>query len=251
MRTAASKILYQLYTNIDTPIVLLLLRQRTRPASTRSPIQIVLEPVKTIANVVIDVAFPTFARLRSDRARADRAVHQVHAAQPDRGAAVRVLIAAGQSPSSCACSGSARHGEWWTPHDVELCVDAARILCVVGFFRALGYLGPPLLDGIGRPELTLRYMIVATIAVPGSFVLGAKVLGDRTSASCRSRSRGRSAIRSRSRCSAYLVIHTIELPVREYFARIVGHRRELRDRLRRRLWVDRPAPADCRRLGCA
>src|SRR5258706_1379319 len=29
--------------------------------------QIVLEPVKSIANVVIDVAFPTFAKLRDDR----------------------------------------------------------------------------------------------------------------------------------------------------------------------------------------
>ena len=44
-------------------------------------------------------------------------------------------------------------------------------------FRALGFLGPPLLDGIGRPELTLRYMVIATIAVPASFCIGAKLLG--------------------------------------------------------------------------
>jgi hypothetical protein len=47
----------------------------------------------------------------------------------------------------------------------------------MGFFRALGYLGPPLLDGVGKPNLTLRYMVIATIAVPGAFVVGAKLLG--------------------------------------------------------------------------
>jgi hypothetical protein len=36
-----------------------------------------------------------------------------------------------------------------------------------------------LLDGIGHPERTLRYMIVAAIAVPGMFLLGATILGDR------------------------------------------------------------------------
>ncbi len=67
--------------------------------------------------------------------------------------------------------------EIWTSDKVSLCVDATRILCVMGFFRALGLLGPPLLDGIGRPELTLRYMVIASIAVPSSFWLGAKLLG--------------------------------------------------------------------------
>src|SRR5262249_4942857 len=53
------------------------------------------------------------------------------------------------------------------------------ILCVVGLLRALGFIGPPLLDGIGRPELTLRYITVATVVVPGCFVLGAVLLGGR------------------------------------------------------------------------
>jgi len=50
---------------------------------------------------------------------------------------------------------------------------------VMALFRALGLLGPPLLDGIGKPEYTLRYMLVATIAVPISFWIGAVLLGDR------------------------------------------------------------------------
>jgi hypothetical protein len=43
--------------------------------------------------------------------------------------------------------------------------------------RALGFLGPPLLDGIGHPERTLRYMVIAAVTVPLMFVAGANVLG--------------------------------------------------------------------------
>jgi O-antigen/teichoic acid export membrane protein len=70
------------------------------------------------------------------------------------------------------------HGKW-TASDLAACGEAARLLCLVGTLRALGFVGPPLLDGIGRPELTLRYMMVAAIAVPGSFVLSAELLGAR------------------------------------------------------------------------
>ena len=48
--------------------------------------------------------------------------------------------------------------------------------------RAIGFLGPPLLDGIGRPGLTLKYMIAAAVITPASFVVGAWLLGDRMGA---------------------------------------------------------------------
>jgi Na+-driven multidrug efflux pump len=85
----------------------------------------------------------------------------------------------------------------------------------MGFFRALGYLGPPLLDGIGRPGLTLRYMVIATVAVPGSFLLGAITLGDRMSflSVAVAWAIGYPIAFA---VLAYLVIHTIKLPVREY-----------------------------------
>src|SRR5262249_8570255 len=70
-------------------------------------------------------------------------------------------------------------GGKWTGDELALCGEAARILCLVGVLRGMGYLGPPLLDGIGRPELTLRYMVSATVAVPAMFVIGALALGHR------------------------------------------------------------------------
>jgi O-antigen/teichoic acid export membrane protein len=105
----------------------------------------------------------------------------------------------------------------WKPEDLELAATAARILCVMGLFRALGLLGPPLLDGTNHPQLTLRYMVVATICVPGSFWLGAVVLGDRL---------GFLSVAAAWAIGyplafvalAYLVVRTIRLPVRDYVA---------------------------------
>jgi O-antigen/teichoic acid export membrane protein len=65
----------------------------------------------------------------------------------------------------------------WNADELDVCAEAARILCLVGALRAVSFVGPPLLDGIGRPELTLRYMVIAALAVPASFVLGAILLG--------------------------------------------------------------------------
>jgi O-antigen/teichoic acid export membrane protein len=113
--------------------------------------------------------------------------------------------------------GHGKGDDKWTPHKIELCVDAARLLCVMGFFRSLGLLGPPLLDGVGRPELTLRYMVVAAFAVPGSFLVGAKLLGP---------SMGFLSVATAWAVGypiafavlAYLVVRTINLSVRSYVA---------------------------------
>ncbi len=174
LRSAASNVLYQLYTSADAPIVFYFFG-KTATGIYGLADSIVLEPVKTIANVVIDVAFPAFARLRNDpQAVLDQFIRftrlNLIAVLPFVGLILLVI------PEFLHQFYS---GGKWTYDQLELCGQAARILCVMGLFRALGFLGPPLLDGVGRPELTLRYMVIATICVPGSFWLGAVVLGDR------------------------------------------------------------------------
>jgi O-antigen/teichoic acid export membrane protein len=67
-------------------------------------------------------------------------------------------------------------GERWVA-----AAPAARILCAVGLLRALSFVVPPLLDGMGRPSLTLLYTSVAAVVVPSMFVLGAALLGNRLS----------------------------------------------------------------------
>jgi len=173
-RSAASQVLYYTYTNLDYPIVAYYFGATANGIYSLA-YWIVLEAVKTIANVVIDVALPTFARLRADRegliAQFIRLTRlNLIAVLPF--VVLIVLIV----PEFLT---TAYGGGKWSPAQLAVCGDAARILCLVGLLRALGFIGPPLLDGIGRPELTLRYMVLATIAVPGSFILGAELLGDR------------------------------------------------------------------------
>ena len=165
-----------------------------RTASTALAYWIVLEAVKTIANVVIDVALPTFARLRNDH---DGLIAQfirltrlnLIAVLPF---VILILLVVPEFLNLAYGGGK------WSPHQLAVCADAARILCLVGLLRALGFIGPPLLDGIGRPELTLRYMIIATIASPAASS-SARTSSAPASACSRSRSPGRSATRSRSR----------------------------------------------------
>lgn len=174
IRSAASSMLYYLYTNLDYPIVSYYFGA-TANGIYALAYWIVLEAVKTIANVVIEVAFPAFARLRHDRPNLMRQFIRLTrlnliAVLPF---VVLILLIIPELLDAFYAGGR------WRAADLATCAEAARILCVVGLLRALGFIGPPLLDGVGRPERTLRYMIVAAILVPGCFVLGAVLLGDR------------------------------------------------------------------------
>jgi O-antigen/teichoic acid export membrane protein len=173
MRTAASQILFRMYTSVDVPIVLYAFGDQAAGVYSAA-LFIVLEPVRTISNVVIDVAFPTFARLRSDPKALIAQFIQFTRLNLVAVVPFVVLILL-VIPEFLRIFYSYK----WDPSELDACGEAARILCLVGTLRALGFVAPPLLDGIGRPELTLRYMIVAAIAVPGAFLLSASLLGAR------------------------------------------------------------------------
>jgi O-antigen/teichoic acid export membrane protein len=173
LRTAASQILFRLYTSVDQPVIHYAFGEHAAGIYYLA-LYIVLEPVKTISNVVIDVAFPAFARLRSDPKGLIAQFLQF--TRLNLLAVVPFLVVIWLVIPEILRLFLAKAK--WTADDITVCAEATRILCIAGTLRALAFVGPPLLDGIGRPELTLRYMIVATIAVPGSFVLGAWLLGD-------------------------------------------------------------------------
>jgi teichuronic acid exporter len=172
MRTAASQILFRLYISVDVPIVLYMFGEQAAGIYSAA-LFIVLEPVRTISNVVIDVAFPTFARLRNDPGALVAQFIQFTRLNLVAVVPFVVLILL-VIPEFLRIFYSYK----WYPAELEACAEAARILCLVGTLRALGFVAPPLLDGIGRPELTLRYMIVAAVAVPGAFLASAALLGD-------------------------------------------------------------------------
>jgi O-antigen/teichoic acid export membrane protein len=173
LRTAASQILFRVYTSVDAPIVLYMFGKQAAGIYSAA-LFLVLEPVKTISNVVIDVAFPTFARLRNDARGLVGEFIKLTRLNLIAVLPIVVLILL-VIPEFLRLLYSYK----WGPAELDSCGEAARILCLVGGLRALGFVGPPLLDGIGRPELTLRYMAIAALAVPGSFFLCASLLGDR------------------------------------------------------------------------
>jgi O-antigen/teichoic acid export membrane protein len=174
LRSGVSQVLYYTYTNLDYVVVGYYFGPVANGIYSLA-YWIVLEAVKTIANVVIDVALPTFARLRSDPpALVAQFIRLTRLNMIAVLPFVVLILLIVPEFLSLAYGG----GKWSAPQ-LAVCSDAARILCIVGMLRALGFIGPPLLDGIGRPELTLRYMIVATLAVTGCYVLAANLLGAR------------------------------------------------------------------------
>jgi O-antigen/teichoic acid export membrane protein len=172
LRSGVSQVLYYTYTNLDYVVVGYYFGEAANGIYSLA-YWIVLEAVKTIANVVIDVALPTFARVRDDR---ERLITQFIKLTRLNLIAVLpfVVLIVLVVPEFLQLAYS---GGKWNAQQLAICATAARILCAVGLLRALGFIGPPLLDGIGRPELTLRYMILATVVLVTAYVVGANLLG--------------------------------------------------------------------------
>jgi O-antigen/teichoic acid export membrane protein len=172
LRAGSSQMLYHLYTNLDYPLVTYFFGATANGIYTLA-YWLVLEPVRAITNVVSDVAFPTFARLRHDTGKV---VDQLTQFVRLNLVAVLPFIALILLLTTDLL-GLFGRGQW-SPDQLGLTAEAARLLCFVGVLRAIGFLGPPLLDAMGRPELTLRYMVVAAVLVPASYLLCAVMLGD-------------------------------------------------------------------------
>ena len=166
MRTSGSQILFYFYTNIDYPIVGFFFGDKALGLY-RFAYELVLEPVRIISNVVVDIAFPAFARLRHSK---DQLVSQfvsftkLNLITVMMFAAV-VFVAAPELISILFPKYAGAD-------------TAVRILCAVAVLRSVGFVAPPLLDGVGRPDRTFAYMTSAAITMPIIYVLGAVVLGD-------------------------------------------------------------------------
>jgi O-antigen/teichoic acid export membrane protein len=164
LRTSASEICYQTYSNIHYQVVSAFYGP-TALGLYRAAYELVIEPVRFVSEVVTVVAFPTFARLRHDR---PAVVEQFVAFTRQNLIVVLTLVAlivvaAGDLLTVLI-------GPQYAP-----AATAARILAVVGVFRALSHLGPPLLDGLGRPDLTLRYQVTALVVLTTLFILFASI----------------------------------------------------------------------------
>jgi len=164
LRSTGGELLYQVYSNFDYQVV----AYTWGPAALglyRAAYEMVLEPVRFVSGVVTVVAFPTFARLRRDRA----AIAAQFVAFSRQNLVVVLLVVG----IIVVAAGDLLEGLFGFEYVVT--ASTARILAVVGALRALGHLGPPLLDGIGRPGLSLRYQLVAAGTLSTLFLVAAQI----------------------------------------------------------------------------
>jgi O-antigen/teichoic acid export membrane protein len=159
VRANGGEFLFQLYSNLDY-LVIRYAWSSDAVGLYRAAYELVLEPVRFLSGIVTVVAFPTFARLRADRAAlVDQLVgflrQNLLVVLPYLAI---VVIAAEDCLATFAGSEFAAAG------------DAARVLTIAAVLRSLSHLGPPLLDGLGRPGLTLRYQITAAVLMTSLFV---------------------------------------------------------------------------------
>ena len=166
MKASASQILFSFYTNADY-LVMGYYFDKTAVGIYRLAYEVVLEPVRMISNVVVDIAFPTFAKLRNDR---PRLIAQFVSF-------TRMNLLTVMLYSAIVFVAAEEVVTVFFPKYGLAPVDAIRILMGVAVLRSLSFVLPPLLDGIGHPSRTLIYMIVASIVLPVFFVLAARILG--------------------------------------------------------------------------
>lgn len=166
IKASGHKIVFHLYTNVDYFVVGYFFGV-TANGFYATATKLVLEPAIWMSSVVTAIAFPAFARLKLLR---DRLVDQLVAFT--RLNLVIMLGFGGLILITAEDLLGFIHPEW------AQAAPAARILVVVVLLRAQGLVLPPLLDGIGRPGLSLLYQLVAAVIMPAAFVLCAVLLGN-------------------------------------------------------------------------
>ncbi len=166
LKTSGSQMLFHFYTNIDYPIVGYYFGDAALGVY-RVAYEIALEPVRVISHVIVDIAFPTFAKLRYAK---DKLIAQFLSF-------TRLNLITVMTYSALVLVAAPDFIAVFFPK-YQAAEEAVRILCVVAVLRAVSYVVPPLLDGTGYPSRTVVYTATAAIALPISYIVGARLLGD-------------------------------------------------------------------------
>lgn len=166
VKASASKVLFYLYTNVDYQVVGYYFGEAAN-GYYRLAYDIVLEPCRVISEVIIAIAFPTFSRLKHAK---DKVIDQfISFTRMNLVVMIGFLGIVFISIEDIILL--------WND-DYLPAVPVTRILCAVGVLRALSFVVPPLLDGMGRPGLTLIYTAVASVVIPVLFIVSAELFGD-------------------------------------------------------------------------
>ncbi len=166
LRSSGGELLFQLYSNLDYQIVSYFFGAAALGVY-RAAYELVLEPVRFISGVITGVAFPAFARMKKE---GTAVVDQFLRFTKQNLMVVLSFVAVLLVTSTDALY-------VLTKPEYAQAGNAARIMAVVAVLRSLSHLGPPVFDGLGRPDLTLRYQIVAAATLSTLFVIFAYLFG--------------------------------------------------------------------------
>mgnify|MGYP003377476543 CR=1 FL=1 len=166
-KASGSQMLFYFYTNVDYAIVGRVFGDAAL-GMYRWAYEVVLEPVRIISDVVREVAFAAFARLRRDPEQIKaQFISFTRLNLFTVLTFLGVVVVAAEEVLILTVD-----------QDYLPAASAIRILALVGVLRSVGFVVPPMLDGLGFPGRTLIYQACAAVLLPALFVTGASVLGD-------------------------------------------------------------------------
>ncbi len=166
LRSTGGEMIFAVYSNLDYQVVGAVFGPQALGIY-RAAYELVLEPVRFISGVVTGVAFPAFARLRSSPPAVAR--------QFIAFCRQNVAIVLGYVAVLLVTAPDALTVLLGTEY--RAAATSMRLMAVVAVLRGLSHLGPPLFDGLGRPDLTLRYQIAAGVTLSTLFLVAALGLG--------------------------------------------------------------------------
>jgi len=126
--------------------------------------ELVLDVVRLLSMVTAEVAFPAFVRLAADRRAV--AAHLVRFTRQNLIVLAAFLVFVAIEADDLLAL--------LYPPLPPGAATAARVLCIVGALRTLGFILPAMLAGLGEARRVLAYHLVATIVLPAAFVVASR-----------------------------------------------------------------------------
>jgi O-antigen/teichoic acid export membrane protein len=165
LKTSLSRILFFVYTGLDFYVVGHFFGKAALGLY-KAAADLALDPARIISAVVVSVAFPAFARARERPAALAEQFLKLSRLSFIIVAGFLVVVVPAAPDLLLLLD------EGWTG-----AAAAVRVLAIAALLRALSAVVPPLLDGVGRPSLTLTYMTVAAVTMPLWFAVAAALFG--------------------------------------------------------------------------
>lgn len=165
IQVSVGELLYFVYTSMDYVVIGRVFGDAAVGAY-RLAYELVLDVVRLVSMVTGEVAFAAFAKL-ADRAAV--AAQLVRMTRQNLLVIAPLLVVIGVAADDLLAV--------LYPPLGGAAATAARILCVVGALRAMSFVLPPMLAGLGHARDGLVYNAVAAVLLPLAFATGAQ-LGD-------------------------------------------------------------------------